>query len=378
MANQKITELAAAATLDGSELLAIVQPVTDPADNKKLTVDALTSHIASSVLAQKWKSPEANAATTAALPTNTQVGVTLVASANGALPAQDGITLVLNDSLLVKDEVSLPKNGLYTLTQVGDGGNPWILTRRADSDNGDELDSATVPVAQGTINGDTTWRQINDNVNIGVSDVVWQNILGSPLPDWSESTKGKVEAADQTESEAAASAALSSGADVTKGTSLRSLWWFWAKIKTLAQTISGVWTAPKANLGTNTAQLATCDFVQDEIGKVYTDNITGAVSIDLSTARVFILTLVGNVTSFTFTNEVVGKAYVFVFIQSTTAKTLTWTASKFRAPFGTMPILTDPTTNGTAGPANSRDIITALCTTAGRLDLVLTPDLINN
>lgn len=111
---------------------------------------------------------------------------------------------------------------------------------------------------------------------------------------------------------------------------------------------------------------------------VVTSNITGAVSIDLSTGGMFLLTLTGNVTSFTFTNEVVGKDYIFVFIQGTTHYTISWTAGKFSFPFGTAITLTDPTTNGTSGPAYAKDIVTGLCTESGKLNLVTTPDLINN
>jgi hypothetical protein len=105
--------------------------------------------------------------------------------------------------------------------------------------------------------------------------------------------------------------------------------------------------------------------------------ITGSTSIDLSLGNMFILTLTGNVTNFTFTNEVIGRQYVFIFLKDTTNKTLTFQAGKYRFPFGNAPTLTDPTTNGTT-PATSRDVITAICTTQGRLDMVFTPDLINN
>lgn len=110
---------------------------------------------------------------------------------------------------------------------------------------------------------------------------------------------------------------------------------------------------------------------------VVTQNIAGAVSIDLSTGDMFILTLTANVTSFTFSNEIVGKEYIFVFLQDTTNKTIVWTAGKFAFPFGNAPALTNPTTNGTA-PAKSKDIVTAICSVAGRLEIAYTPDLIDN
>jgi hypothetical protein len=184
---------------------------------------------------------------------------------------------------------------------------------------------------------------------------------------------------DQTTAETASDSTLGNRND-TKWFTARSFRWAWDEMLTVANTITGVWAAPKAALGTNTAQIATCDFVQDEIGKVVTDNISGAVSIDLSTGRIFILTVTADVTSFTFTNAVVGKTYVFVFIKLTTNKAFpesAWTADKFYFPFGNKPVLSDPTTNGSS-PAKSKDIITAMCSEAGYLDIIQTPDLIKN
>lgn len=58
---------------------------------------------------------------------------------------------------------------------------------------------------------------------------VYTNVGGVTVPDASDTTKGKVELGDQTESEAAATATASSGADHTKASTLRGLFWFWAK-----------------------------------------------------------------------------------------------------------------------------------------------------
>ena len=111
--------------------------------------------------------------------------------------------------------------------------------------------------------------------------------------------------------------------------------------------------------------------------KLHSENIAGDVVIDLSLGELFILTLTANVTSFSFVNEIVGMDYVLMFKQDTAYKTLTWEVGKFSFPFANAPTLTDPTANGTA-PATSKDIVTALCTEAGKLEIVVTPDLQNN
>lgn len=79
-------------------------------------------------------------ATDAALPTCTYnngtggVGATLTASANGALTI-DGETVVQGYSVLVKNQANAAHNGIYTITENGDGSTAFILTRRTDSDN---------------------------------------------------------------------------------------------------------------------------------------------------------------------------------------------------------------------------------------------------
>ncbi|MBT1702969.1 hypothetical protein [Chryseosolibacter indicus] len=139
--------------------------------------------------------------------------------------------------------------------------------------------------------------------------------------------------------------------------------------------LTGTPTAPTAALGTKTQQLATTEFVQDENGKVVTANISGSVTIDLSTGRVFILTLTGNVTNFNFSNEVVGKAYTFIFKKDTTEKTISWTAGRYEYQNEIPPVLTTYALNG---KTYSKDIITALCSSAGRLDLFEAPNWIPN
>ena len=114
-----------------------------------------------------------NYATTAALAANTYnngtggVGATLTANANGALVV-DSYTFVspgdLNDRVLVKDEAASANNGVYTVTQVGDASNPYILTRATDFDTAgsgvDQIDQGDFfLIISGTVNANTSWVQ---------------------------------------------------------------------------------------------------------------------------------------------------------------------------------------------------------------------------
>lgn len=103
------------------------------------------------------------AATTTTLPANTApTNLTLVASANGALTAQDGITLVAGDRLLVKNEAAQANNGIYEVTAVGTAGTPYVLTRTSDFNQWSEIPSAFVPVSEGSTLADTFWVCTSD------------------------------------------------------------------------------------------------------------------------------------------------------------------------------------------------------------------------
>lgn len=105
----------------------------------------------------------ARAATTAALPANTYLNGVITASANGALANQDGVALVVGNRLLVKNEAAALKNGIYTVTQVGTGGTPFILTRATDYDSAAEiLAGSLVSVSEGTTQADSLWALTTD------------------------------------------------------------------------------------------------------------------------------------------------------------------------------------------------------------------------
>jgi len=99
----------------------------------------------------------ADYATTAALPTLTYsngtagVGATLTATANAAL-AVDGQSPTAGSLVLVKDQASAFQNGLYTVTQAGSAGAPFILTRHTSLDESAEITGALIAIEAGTAN----------------------------------------------------------------------------------------------------------------------------------------------------------------------------------------------------------------------------------
>jgi len=124
---------------------------------------------------------EARAATTGTLPANTYAngtagtGATLTGNSNGALTAQDGVTLIVNDYLLVKNEATGANNGLYQLTQVGDGSHPYILTRATSMSTTTQYPGAMIIVqSEGSTLANTIWLCSNaEGLTVGTTAITF-------------------------------------------------------------------------------------------------------------------------------------------------------------------------------------------------------------
>ena len=75
--------------------------------------------------------------------TMSAVGVTVI----------DGITVALNDRILVKDQASTAHNGIYRVSTLGTASVATVFTRTADADTSSEIAGAIVNVDSGTVNG---------------------------------------------------------------------------------------------------------------------------------------------------------------------------------------------------------------------------------
>ena len=82
------------------------------------------------------------------------VGATLTASSNGAIVI-DGVSLSVNDRVLVKNQTTAAENGIYVVSTQGDGSTAFVLTRATPEDQPSELSGgAFVFVEEGTANAD--------------------------------------------------------------------------------------------------------------------------------------------------------------------------------------------------------------------------------
>jgi len=128
-------------------------------------------------------SDDVEAATTEALAACTYdngtagVGATLTEdAANGALAAIDGVTLTLNQRVLVKNQADTFENGIYQLSQVGTGAAKWILTRVTDMDQSAEIAHTFVFVKSGgTTYGDTGFVCTSqpELTTVGTDPITW-------------------------------------------------------------------------------------------------------------------------------------------------------------------------------------------------------------
>jgi hypothetical protein len=168
--------------------------VVDPTNAQ----DAATkNYVDANIAAQIWKDP-VDAATTGALPTLTYSSGagTLTENSNAALPAQDGVTLAVGDSLLVKDQASSFQNGIYNVTAVGSGAAVFVLTRRSDAAAAANLRDAAVMIEAGTtLGGDIftqtastladltaatqTWTKTGDTNTVYTSDGTTIELVGN-------------------------------------------------------------------------------------------------------------------------------------------------------------------------------------------------------
>jgi hypothetical protein len=63
------------------------------------------------------------------------VGATLTANTNRAFSTLDGESVTVGQRILIKNQTDAKQNGIYTLTTVGSGSAPWVITRATDADN---------------------------------------------------------------------------------------------------------------------------------------------------------------------------------------------------------------------------------------------------
>ena len=124
------------------------------------------------------------AATTAALTAtynNGTSGVGATLTGTGAMPTVGGVTLAVNDRVLVKNQATQTQNGIYVVTQITSN---WIMTRASDFDGSptQEIIAGDLTyIQEGTLNG-TQWVQITTGtITVGSSNIVFTQFAGTGI-----------------------------------------------------------------------------------------------------------------------------------------------------------------------------------------------------
>jgi len=102
------------------------------------------------------------------------VTVANITLSGGAPSSVDGVSLSLNDRVLVTAQSTGSQNGLYLVTTVGSGSNgTWART--TDANQTGEIDAGMiVMVTEGTIYADTQWKLITDNpITVGTTTLTF-------------------------------------------------------------------------------------------------------------------------------------------------------------------------------------------------------------
>lgn len=106
---------------------------------------------------------------------------TLTNSGSQAALAIDGVTLIAQDRVLVKNQTAGAQNGFYKVTTVGDGSSNWVLTRTPDADAASELTAGAFTFAEeGTANGDNGYVLSTDGaVTLGTTAITFEQFSGA-------------------------------------------------------------------------------------------------------------------------------------------------------------------------------------------------------
>ena len=105
---------------------------------------------------------------------------TLTGNSNFALSV-DGVTVSVNDRILVKDQSTAAHNGFYKVTATGSGSAAFVLTRTPDADAASELVAGAFAfVEEGTANADNGYVLSTDGaVTLGTTAINFEQFSGA-------------------------------------------------------------------------------------------------------------------------------------------------------------------------------------------------------
>jgi hypothetical protein len=108
------------------------------------------------------------------------VGATLTADGNGAVTI-DSIALTAGNRVLVKSQTDASENGIYSVTTVGDVGNPYVLTRATDADSSSEVTGGMFTFVEEGSDADAGFvlSNITGSATLGTDDLTITQFSGA-------------------------------------------------------------------------------------------------------------------------------------------------------------------------------------------------------
>ena len=111
------------------------------------------------------------------------VGATLTNAGTQVALVIDGVTVAVNDRVLIYQQANQTQNGIYVVTNVGSGSTNWVLTRASDADtyvinsaNG-LSEGSTVFVQQGTTGaGETYTCNTSGVITFGTTNITFAQV----------------------------------------------------------------------------------------------------------------------------------------------------------------------------------------------------------
>jgi len=108
---------------------------------------------------------------------------TLTKASNGSIGTIDGATVAVGNRILLRAQTDAKQNGIYVITALGDGSNPWVITRAADADNNPAGELATGDftfVTSGSTNGSKGFiLNTTGTITIGTTEVTYSQFNAS-------------------------------------------------------------------------------------------------------------------------------------------------------------------------------------------------------
>ena len=109
------------------------------------------------------------------------VGATITADANGAISIDD-VSPTTGNRILVKNQTDTTENGIYTVTTVGDGSNPFVLTRAIDNDSSADMTGGVFCfVEEGTVSADAGFvlSNVTGSATLGTTGLGFTQFSGA-------------------------------------------------------------------------------------------------------------------------------------------------------------------------------------------------------